>query len=645
MDKKILPEIIQKEADAYLAAIIASTSDAVIGKDLDGNITFWSPAAKTIFGFTEEEMMGKHIGILIPEDKLAEYEHLMGQVRRGEIVDHVETVRQRKDGKLVSISATISPIKNKDGVIIGASKVARDITGDINAERTSAYLSAIIESSDDAIIAKDLSGFVTAWNKSAERIFGYSEKEIVGKHITLLIPSERLHEEDKILVTLKAGERIDHFETIRRHKSGQLIPVSLTVSPIRNLAGNIVGASKIARDISVRIRAEESLRETSRKKDDFVANMSHELRTPMNAVIGLSNLLYTMEGMPAKAVKFVETLKTSADHLMNLIDDLLDFAKIEDESFEIESVKFNLPELIEKIVSVANVKVQEKGLEIYVRLSPALRRHYIGDPLRLHQVLMNLLSNAIKFTNEGSVELDISDAPAGADAETRVTFRVSDTGIGIPPDKLETIFEKFTQADSSITRKYGGSGLGLAIAQTCVRKMGGTLTVESRLGVGTTFMFSLPLPFADDASTVGKFSMTKTPVKPAQKKNILLVEDYEANVVVVSALLEQLGYDYDIAQNGLDAVRKYLSIRYDVILMDVQMNEMDGFEATKRIRQIENEKNFQRIPIIAMTAHVTEQDKDKCLDVGMDDFISKPFDHSLLSQKIARYIAINKKRQ
>ena len=212
-------------------------------------------------------------------------------MRSGRRIEHFETMRRQKSGKMVNISVTVSPIKNKEGKIIGASKIARDITEIRQAERASAYLGAIIESSDDAIISKDLNGFITSWNKSAERIFGYTEAEVVGRHITILIPTERLPEEDKILTTLRTGNRVDHFETMRRHKDGHLVPVSLTVSPIRNSAGDIVGASKVSRDISDRVAAETALREISRKKDEFLANMSHELRTPMNAVIGLSSLL------------------------------------------------------------------------------------------------------------------------------------------------------------------------------------------------------------------------------------------------------------------------------------------------------------------------------------------------------------------
>jgi len=330
-----------------------------------------------------------------------------------------------------------------------------------------AYLAAIITSSDDAIISKDLSGNITSWNPAAERIFGYTAAEAIGKHITLIIPSDRLSEENKI-----------------------------TVSPIRDASGNVIGASKISRDISDRIQSEAALKDLSRKKDEFMANMSHELRTPMNAVIGISYILQRLDGMPEQAKKFIDTLKLSAENLMELINDLLDFAKIDSGSFEIETIEFSLAEQVEKAISIANVKASEKNLSLYVNYPPSLNRYYMGDPLRIHQVLMNLLSNAVKFTDHGSIEVDISGALDDDTDTTLVTIKVHDTGIGIAEDKLATVFDKFMQGDTSITRRYGGSGLGLAISKACVEKMGGSIKLDSELGVGTTFTMTLPPPLA-----------------------------------------------------------------------------------------------------------------------------------------------------
>jgi PAS domain S-box-containing protein len=625
------------EAQAYLAAIISSSDDAIVSKDLNGNITSWNGGAEQVFGYSAEEAVGRHVSMLVPAHLLPEEDFILSEIREGKSIRHFDTKRRRKDGTLIDVSVTVSPIRNSNGDIIGVSKVARDVTELKQMDRLRANLSAIIESSDDAIISKDLNGYITSWNKSAERIFGYTAEEVVGKHITILIPSDRIKEEDNILTTLRTGARIDHFETVRRHKDGHFINVSLTVSPIKDSQGNIVGASKISRDITERIKVEGALKETTRKKDEFLANMSHELRTPMNAVIGLTSILQNMDDMPEKARKFIDTLKVSADNMMDLINDLLDFSKIEADAFELEQVEFNLAEQVEKAISVMNVKAREKGLKLYVHFSPIANRRYVGDPLRLHQVIINLLSNALKFTERGSIEVSIEGRP-GADTKTmNLTIKVLDTGIGIAPDKIETIFERFTQADSSITRRYGGSGLGLSICQGIVEKMGGTIKAESKLGHGATFIVQIPLTISESTSTVESFSATIAPNVPITEKDVLLVEDYEPNILVTSALLERLNLNYHVARNGYEALKAFGHGNFDVILMDVQMHDLDGLEATRRIRKLENERGLDRTPIIAMTAHVREQDKALCIEAGMDDFLPKPFNPAELAQKIARF--------
>ena len=631
----------QTEVYAHLVAIIASSDDAIISKDLNGNIKSWNPAAERIFGYKAEEAIGRHISLIIPQESLSEEDYILGEIKQGNKVDHFETRRRNKSGNLVDISVTVSPIRNAEGVIIGASKVARDVTLIKEAEKASAYLGAIIESSDDAIISKDLNGFITSWNKSAERIFGYRADEIIGRHVTTIIPAERLKEEDKILTTLQTGDRVDHFETIRRHKDGHLIPVSLTVSPIRDSSGKIVGASKISRDISERVRAEQALIEVSQKKDEFLANMSHELRTPLNVVIGIANLLKSMSDLPPKAVKYIDTLKTSGDNLLNLINDLLDFARLESGLIQIEKIDFDLVELVSNVESLSTVKAQEKGLSLHVEIDPSLHRHFIGDPLRIQQVLTNLISNAVKFTETGSVRLAVQGTYTGGSETTAVTFKISDTGIGIAKDKLDTIFEKFTQADASITRKYGGSGLGLAISKECTTQMHGSIEAQSDIGIGTTFIVTLPLGNTDKASSVEKAAADTGIIPLAVRKHVLLVEDFEPNILVAGEMLESLGYDYDVAKNGFEALKKFSSGQFDVILMDLQMAEMDGIEATRRIRKAEAERGVERTPVIAMTAHVREQDKDLCLEAGMDDFLSKPYDFKTLSQKVSQYVPLD----
>lgn len=624
------------KAHSYLAAIITSSDDAIISKDLNGNITSWNPAAEKIFGYTEEEAVGKHISLIIPPDRLSEEEYILGKIKKGERLDHFEAQRRTKSGSMVSLSITVSPIRDDHGVIIGASKVARDISTLKDAERTNAYLGAIIESSDDAILSKDLNGIITSWNISAERIFGFTTEETVGQHITMLIPTERLPEEEQILRQLRAGNRIEHFETMRRHKNGTLIPVSLTVSPIRDSLGTVIGASKVLRNISERIEIQKALKEMSQKKDEFLANMSHELRTPMNAVIGLTNLLKASKTLSERDQKFVETLKVSADNLMELINDLLDFAKIDADSLQFEHIEFSLAEQVQKVITIMSVRAQEKGLKLHLSYAPTLDCKYWGDPLRIHQILANLISNAVKFTHKGRVEVMI-DGTKESNGSTHITFAVRDTGVGIPQDKMHLIFDKFTQADPSTTRQFGGSGLGLAITKGLVEGMGGTIGVQSEMNIGTTFTVMLTLKNGEPEAPLD-FSAEEAPTQNALHKHILVVEDYEPNILVITAMLDQSHYTYDVVRNGNDALRKFHTNTYDVILMDVQMPELDGFETAQKIRQLEASVGLEPTTIIAMTAHVREQDKKKCTASGMDDFIPKPFEPEMLESKLTRYI-------
>ena len=481
-----------------------------------------------------------------------------------------------------------------------------------------AYLAAIVNSSDDVIISKNLDGVITSWNLTAEKLFGYSSDEAIGKHIGLIIPPEKMEEEYEILAKMRAGERIEHFETIRRARDGRLVDVSLTVSPIRDEKGKVIGISKVARDISDRKKSEQLLAQANRRRDEFLANMSHELRTPMNAIIGLSHILGLSDVLRPREQQCVSMLRQSADGLLVLINDLLDFAKIDQGVIDIESVEFDLAEVVGNVVKLLGVRAREKGFEVRLDYDPAAGEMYVGDPFRVQQILNNLIANAVKFTDYGCVTVNVR--PSDNRVWQGVIIEVADTGIGISPEKLDLIFEKFTQADSSMTRKYGGSGLGLSICKALAERMDGSVTATSTLGLGSTFTVRLPLVRSHQDAPV-----TKEAMRQRDACGVLIVDDYEPNVLVVSTLLDQMGVSYDVAHNGTEALRKAMATAFDVILMDVQMPGMDGYECTRRIREMETEKGLDRVPIVAMTAHVRAIDRSACFDAGMTDFIAKPF--------------------
>lgn len=626
-----------EDGQAHFAAIIESSEDAIISKNLDGIVQSWNAGAERIFGYTAEEMVGKHISTLIPHDRLDEEHVILGKIRAGERIEHFETIRHAKSGGEVHVALTVSPIKDSSGRVIGASKIARDIGQAKTSERAAAYLAAIVESSDDIIISKTLDGVVTSWNKSAQRIFGYTSDEMIGQHIGVLIPEDKMDEEYAILARIKNGERVDHFETIRRTKDGRQVNVSLTVSPIRDKKGQVVGASKVARDITEQKRMAERMQEAAARRDEFMANISHELRTPMNAIIGLANILGASAAIPPEDKRYLATLKQSADDLMVLINNMLDFSKIENGSIEFEARDFDIEKTVEKVADLMRVQANERDVDLRVSCHAPLNRFYTGDGFRIQQVLMNLVGNAVKFTHKGFIEINVIGQAVEGNRQS-VLFEIADTGIGIPEDKIDIIFDKFTQADASTTRKYGGSGLGLALVKSFVEAMGGSIRVESRVGVGSTFRFILPLQQSEQIVPL----LSSETVLQATRKNVLVVEDYQPNVLVITSLLQRYGYDFDVAYNGAEAIQRYRDGVYNVILMDVQMDEMDGMESTIRIRNLEKDKGKVRTPIIAMTAHVQESDKNKCLDVGMDDFMPKPFDPDILKKKLAAYIPAGK---
>ncbi len=358
-------------------------------------------------------------------------------------------------------------------------------------------------------------------------------------------------------------------------------------------------------------------------KTEFLANMSHEIRTPMNAVIGLSHILANSKPLTDKQAQFIETLHMSAQQLLALINDLLDISKIEARAIELEAIEYSPATLIRDVASMIAVQAREKGLSLTCDCGGIGDAQVVGDPTRLRQVLLNLSTNALKFTPAGGITIMCGKA-SRMDGPEMLDITVSDTGVGIPPQKLATIFEKFVQADTSVTRKYGGTGLGLAITKTLIDIMGGTINVESVEGQGSRFSVRLPLR---PAAEVDAAPAEIPDALDARGQKILLVEDSPANVLVASHLLEDYGYGVDVAEHGAAALRKLATgTAYFAILMDVQMPVMDGLECTRRIRKDEAEQGRRHMPIIGMTAHAQASDREKCFAAGMDAYLAKPFD-------------------
>lgn len=351
---------------------------------------------------------------------------------------------------------------------------------------TGARLAAIVASSDDAIISKDLTGTIQTWNRGAERIFGYAPDEVIGRSITLIIPTERLPEETEVLRRICAGDSVEHFETVRRTKDGRLIDISLTVSPILNRDGRIIGASKIARDVSDQKRLQREAEQASRLKDEFLATLSHELRTPLNAVLGYAMLLSDGALAPEQQTKAAEVIRRNAESLARLVDDLLDTSRIVNGKTRLELAVCDIASLAREAIDVVRTAIDAKALRLETSIGES--ELMIGDCDRLRQVLWNLLTNAVKFTSAGGT-IGVRVEQVG----TQVRIVVRDTGIGIPPYAIPCVFQRFWQVESTSTREHGGLGLGLALARHLVELHGGTIAVESGgLGMGAEFRVELP---------------------------------------------------------------------------------------------------------------------------------------------------------
>jgi PAS domain S-box-containing protein len=405
------------------------------------------------------------------------------------------------------------------------------------------------------------------------------------------------------------------------------------------LANKIAEYSLLKRDKALRelMETKKKVEEIMRVKEQFLSNMSHEIRTPMNAIVGFTDLILKT-GLTQEQKQYTDAIKTSGENLLVIINDILDFSKLEAGGITFEKIEFKLSQVLATMTDLMLPKSTEKNIKLSVAIDKKIPNTLIGDPTRLNQILLNLVGNAIKFTEKGEVKTTVS-LTNESDDSIELKFSVRDTGIGIPPEKLTTIFEPFTQATSDTTRKYGGSGLGLSIVRQFVERQGGNVAVASVVGEGSTFSFSLAFGKCDTISEpVGTMlDVFENETFLVQGLNILLVEDNELNQILATKVLTGWNWNVELAENGKIAIDKLKSQEFDLILMDIQLPEMDGYEATRRIRTTLREAKCN-IPIMAMTAHAMSSEERKCYEAGMDGYISKPFSPKVLYSRIVTII-------
>jgi two-component system, OmpR family, sensor histidine kinase VicK len=474
------------------AMLVESSDDAIIGKNQESVITTWNPAAKRLFGYSAEEVVGKNIAFLLPADRLDELDAVLGRVARGDGAQHYETKRVHKDGGLIDVAMTVSPIRDPAGSIIGTSTIQRNITERKRTDTIAAEMAAIVDSSNDAIIGMTLQGIITTWNRGAEHIYGYTAKQMIGETISLLVPPGRPVELDIIAGMLSADARTESFETQRLCQDGRLIEVSLTVSPIRDSEGRIVGASSVARDVTEHNSMEEALTASelrsvlavSRAKDEMVSLVSHELRTPLASLLGFTELLYSRDLSEAQRKLYLGVMLREGRRLTDLINDVLHLQRLDAGHQDLNLAPADVLALIQRAVVAAGEDIQ-RPIDIHV---PAQLPLVMVDPDAILQVLANFLSNARKYSPAGGLILVSAQA-----VDDMVEIDVQDHGLGIPAASLPKLFGTFYRVDSGDHRLIKGTGLGLAIIRKIVEAHGGKVRVSSDgLGLGSHFQFTLP---------------------------------------------------------------------------------------------------------------------------------------------------------
>jgi PAS domain S-box-containing protein len=493
----------------------------------------------------------------------------------------------------------------------------------LRAEVAQARLAAIVESSDDAIVSKTLQGIILSWNAGAQRLFGYTPEEAIGRPITLIIPPDRQDEELEILARIARGERVDHFETVRVSKQGRPIDISLTVSPVRDRAGRIVAASKIARDITDRKRAEEALREADRRKEQFIALLAHELRNPLAPLRNALQVMRLAAGDAAAVAQARAVMERQMGHMVRLIDDLLDVSRIGQNKMELRRSRVLLTDVLSSAVETARPAIEAAGHELIISLPPE-PVHLDADLTRLAQVFSNLLMNSAKYTERGG-RIWLSAERRGGD----VVVTVRDTGIGIPADALPRIFDMFSQVDRSIERATGGLGIGLALVKGLVEMHDGTVTAASEgQGKGSTFTVRLPA-LAAHAPPPAAVPSDRVQAAVGPRRRILVVDDNRDSANSLATMLKLLGNDVATAHDGIEAVEAAEHFRPEVILMDLGMPRLNGYEATRRIRE---QPWGPPTIIIALTGWGQEGDRALSQAAGCDGHLVKPVSLSELDK-------------
>ena len=633
-----------KESEEKYKQLVEEASDIIYRTDHFGNFTYMNSSAERIIKMGKVMIIGKHFTEFIrPDWREKAVQFYRTQFDDKVLMSYFEFPALDANNNEIWIGQNVRLIE-EDGKLKGFHAVARDVSEKVRAQlelkNNEEKYRGIIENLDLGILEVDNNGVIVKAYEKYCQLTGYSEEELVGKDANEFL----LDEEHKKIMQDEIEKRFagnsSVYEIRLRCKYNKKKWVLISGSPLYDNKNNLIGSIGIHLDITERKESEEKLlfakqaaENSQRAKEQFLANMSHEIRTPMNGILGMSRLLVSAN-LQGKHKEHLNSIQTSAQNLLVIINDILDLSKIEAGKMELETIGFRLTDVVKNSTETVNYLAVEKDLFISIDCEESLNDVVIiGDPTRLNQILTNLLNNAVKFTNRGEVKLEIKVNSVSATC-IDIKFSVSDTGIGISDEKLESIFESFNQADSSTTRKFGGTGLGLSICKKLVHLQKGVITAESCLKKGTTFHFNIPFKIGSEKDIPSSEEILSN--DNLKGINVLLVEDHKINQVYATSILEDHGINVQLAENGKEAIDLLMKQEYDIILMDMQMPVMSGIEATQMIRI-----NLKLdTPIIALTANALTGESDKCFEVGMNDFVTKPFKDIDLLNKISKFLTI-----
>jgi PAS domain S-box-containing protein len=606
----------------------------------DGDIVLVNVQAEKQFGYRRDELIGQKVTNIIPKgfaerliaDGLRSPEAALAQ----QIGTGIELCARRRDGSDFPIEIMLSPLKSDEGVLVTAA--IRDISvrklAEAHLSRTEAKYRGLLEAAPDAMVVVDPRGQIVLVNVQAEKQFGYRRDELIGQKVTNIIPegfAERLIADGLRSPEAALAQQIGTgIELSALRRDGSEFPIEIMLSPLESPDGILVTAA--IRDISVRRESmdrlhasEQSAIASADAMSAFLATMSHEIRTPLNGVLGMAQAMGRGD-LPALQRERLRIIETAGEALLALLNDLLDLSKIQAGKIELEDGVLDAQELADGALAFKAL-VEEKDVSFRLTLAPSAYGSWSADPKRVRQVLHNLVSNAVKFTNHGSVEVDLSH-----DGD-HLVMRVQDTGIGIPEDRLGQVFERFVQADASMTRRYGGSGLGLAICRDLVTLMDGQIQVESVHGTGTTFTVRLPLVRVEASPAVqAEPEPAVMALGAADRLRVLAAEDNPMNQLVLKTLMGEIGVEPVVVWNGEEALGAWRTGVWDIVLLDIQMPVMDGVSAIRRMREIENLEGRPRTPVIALTANAMAHHRADYLAAGMDAIVAKPISLALLLQ-------------